>query len=276
MKVRYLSEAALDTLKKSLNDYLPLFAEETNAPLVARLKADLQIETVFRETPYVFPDAPLNPSKASEDELASISSVFLAMKELPNAVAMDERLWAGIAIDLCWDYVRRRWDIAELFEKNDKSAVTKVGEHFFFMHNARRSFTRNAISRLWWLGRLTYDEGLADPFARTRVVAQDLGYIVDLLERNFSNNRRISTEFVDAVEKARDEVRPAGGVILRPELRTLCKYLNMLGGVYILDSLPEGMIYKKIHDKAVAIARKKGDPEPDESKDSEADDDEEV
>lgn len=276
MKVRYLSEAALDTLKKSLKDYLPLFAEETNAPLVARLKADLQIETVFRETPYVFPDAPLNPSKASEDELASISSVFLAMKELPNAVAMDERLWAGIAIDLCWDYVRRRWDIAELFEKNDKSAVTKVGEHFFFMHNARRSFTRNAISRLWWLGRLTYDEGLADPFARTRVVAQDLGYIVDLLERNFSNNRRISAEFVDAVEKARDEVRPAGGVILRPELRTLCKYLNMLGGVYILDSLPEGMIYKKIHDKAVAIARKKGDPEPDESKDSEADDDEEV
>ena len=116
MKVRYLSEAALDTLKKSLKDYLPLFAEETNAPLVARLKADLQTETIFRETPYVFPDAPLSPSKASEDELASISSVFLAMKDLPNAVAMDERLWAGIAIDLCWNYVRRRWDIVELFE----------------------------------------------------------------------------------------------------------------------------------------------------------------
>ena len=276
MKVRYLSEAPLDTIKKSLKDSLPLFAEEPNAPLVARLKADLQTETIFRETPYVFPDAPLSPSKASEDELASISSVFLAMKDLPNAVAIDERLWAGIAIDLCWDYVRRRWDIVELFEKNDKSAVTKVGEHFFFMHNARRSFTRNAISRLWWLGRLTYDEDLADPFRRTRIVAQDLGYIVDLLERNFSNNRRISAEFVDAVETARAEVKPTGGVILRPELRTLCKYLNMLGGVYILDSLPEGMIYRKIHDKAVAIARKKDDPEPDESKDGEVDDDEEV
>ena len=42
----------------------------------------------------------------------------------------------------------------------------------------------------------------------------------------------------------------------------LCKYLNMLGGVYVLDSLPEGMIYSKIHDKAVEIARHKGDPEP--------------
>lgn len=273
MKVRYLTEAALETLKGSFETYLPLFAEETNAPLVKALKTALKTDTVLRETPYVFPDAPLAVSKESADELKNIESVYLAMKGVPNAVAMDERLWAGIAIDLCWDYVRQRWDIAELFARKDASTANKVAEHFFFMHNARRSFTRNAISRLWWLGRLTYDETLEDPFARTRVVAQDLGYIVDLLERNFSNNPRISAEFVDAVEKARAEVAPKGRVIRRPELRILCKYLNMLGGVYILDALPEGMIGKKIHDKAVAVARGKDDPEPQEEKDGAEGDD---
>ena len=262
MKVRYLSEAALDTLMGSFEAYLPLFAEETNTALVKRLKEDLKKDEIFRETPYVFPDQPLRESKASEDELANIAAVYCAMKELPSAVAMDERLWSGIAIDLCWGYVRSRWDIDSLFEAKDGSVSGKVLDHFFYRYGPRRSFTRNAISRLWWLGRLTYDETESDPFRRTRIVAQDLGYVVDLLERNFSNNKRISFEFVDAVEKAREEVGPSGCVILRPELRTLCKYLNMLGGVYILDNLPDGMIFRKIHDKAVAIARHKGDPEP--------------
>ena len=276
MKARYLTENALETLNHSIDTYLPLFKEETNAALVEKLKADLETDTIFRDTKYVFPDAPLSASKASADEMASIEAVFGSMKDLPNAVAMDERLWAGLAIDICWDYVRKRWDIAELFETNDDSVKNKVLDHFFYMQGPRRSFTRNAISRLWWLGRLTYDEGHADPYHRTRVVTADLGYVVDLLERNFSNNPRISAEFVDAVEAARAEVDAAGGVIARPELRILCKYLNMLGGVYILDSLPEGMIFQKIHDKAVEIARHKDDPAPDAAEDEPAGDDDEI
>lgn len=263
MKVRYLSERALNTLKSSLDAYLPYFAEETNASLIAKLKEDLETDEIFRDTNYVFPDEELSSSKESDAELGSIKAVYGVMKDLPSAVAMDERLWAGIAIDLGWKYVRERWDIQSMFAQKDKSLKNKIHEHFFFMHNPRRSFTRNAISRLWWLGSLTYDEkNLEDPYRRTRVVTADLGYVVDLLERNFSNNRRISSEFVDAVEAAREKVKAEGKVILRPELRILCKYLNMLGGVYILDSMPEGKIYQKIYDKALEIARQKGSTAP--------------
>lgn len=263
MKVRYLSERALNTLKSSLDAYLPYFAEETNAALTAKLKEDLETDEIFRDTNYVFPDEELSSSKESDAELGSIKAVYGAMKDLPSAVAMDERLWAGIAIDLGWKYVRERWDIQAMFAQKDKSLKNKIHEHFFFMHNPRRSFTRNAISRLWWLGSLTYDEkNPEDPYRRTRVVTADLGYVVDLLERNFSNNRRISSEFVDAVEAAREKVKDEGKVILRPELRILCKYLNMLGGVYILDSMPEGKIYQKIYDKALEIARRKGSIAP--------------
>lgn len=263
MKVRYLSERALNTLKSSLDAYLPYFAEETNAALIAKLKEDLETDEIFRDTNYVFPDEELSSSKESDAELGSIKAVYGAMKDLPSAVAMDERLWAGIAIDLGWKYVRERWDIQLMFAQKDKSLKNKIHEHFFFMHNPRRSFTRNAISRLWWLGSLTYDEkNPEDQYRRTRVVTADLGYVVDLLERNFSNNRRISSEFVDAVEAAREKVKAEGKVILRPELRILCKYLNMLGGVYILDSMPEGKIYQKIYDKALEIARQKGATAP--------------
>ena len=35
------------------------------------------------------------------------------------------------------------------------------------------------------------------------------------------------------------------------EMAELAKYLNLLGGVYILDCLPYETIYKKIYDKAI-------------------------
>ena len=95
----------------------------------------------------------------------------------------------------------------------------------------------------------------------------------DILDADYTENLK---EIDDAVEAARAEVDAAGGVIARPELRILCKYLNMLGGVYILDSLPEGMIFQKIHDKAVEIARHKDDPAPDAAEDEPAGDDDEI
>lgn len=255
MKVRYISEQALAALKAGWKDFVPLFAEETNQPLIDALAERLNGASVLRETNYVFPDQPLLESKGSADELKNIEAVFDAMKDLPAAVAMDERLWAGIAIDLCWSYIRRRWDIEEMFATQNEAVGTKIAEHVLFMHNPRRSFTRHAISRLWWLGKLTYDETEPDPYRRTRIVTEDLGYVVDLFERNFSNNPNIAWQFVDAVEAAREAVRAEGKVILRGELRTLCKYLNMLGGVYILDAMPNTVIFEKIKTKAIAIAR---------------------
>ena len=53
---------------------------------------------------------------------------------------------------------------------------------------------------------------------------------------------------------------------------TLVKFLK----ANILDSLPEGMIFQKIHDKAIEIARHKDDPVPDTAEDEPAGDDDEI
>lgn len=274
MKVRYISEQALAALKAGWKDFVPFFAEESNQPLLTALSERINGGSVLRETNYIFPDHQLLESKESVDELKNIEAVFDAMKDLPSAVAMDERLWAGIAIDLCWSYVRHRWDIEEMFATHNEAVGTKIAEHVLFMHNPRRSFTRHAISRLWWLGKLTYDETEQDPYRRTRIVTEDLGYVVDLFERNFSNNPNIAWQFVDAVEAAREAVRAEGKVILRSELRTLCKYLNMLGGVYILDAMPNTVIFEKIKAKAIAIARDGRVKAADEPEEEDGDDEE--
>jgi len=255
MKARFLTVEALHNLKTNIEVWGDLFAEPTNDKLFDELEKIMPGKAILKETKWDLPEAQLIPSKASEDELANVRVIYGGMRDVPPAVAMDERLWAGLALGTYWRYVQERWEIREYLARDRKKGIRRAAEHYLFMHNARRSFTRNAISRLWWLGKLTFDEDLSDPYYRTGVVMHDLGYIVDLLERNFSNNPRISREFIDAVEAARKEVAPLGLVILRPELRTLCKYLNTLGGVYVLDMFPPGGISVKIKAKALSIAR---------------------
>ena len=66
------------------------------------------------------------------------------------------------------------------------------------------------------------------------------------MERNTSNSPIIIRAFLDAVLEARNK----GLKIDTNTVADLAKYLNLLGGIYILDCLPA----KKIHDKILAKA----------------------
>ena len=70
-----------------------------------------------------------------------------------------------------------------------------------------------------------------------------------VLERNTSNNPLITRSFLSAVIDARKN----GMRIDTNVVGELAKYLNLLGGVYILDCLPEKNIYEKIYEKAKEI-----------------------
>lgn len=54
-------------------------------------------------------------------------------------------------------------------------------------------------------------------------------------------NAHITRPFVRALLDARKE----GYVIDTSAVKAMTKYLNILGGVYILDSLPESIIFNK-------------------------------
>ena len=243
MKVRFLSDLALATLHGNLKRCTGFFKEPTNSSLLQHLRTLIQ-EEPLKETNYTLPDSiHLDPSKESDKEVEAVRQLYLPLKDLPHAIACDERLWAGLCIDRFWSYTRVRWE----FDK-DVSAG-KINDHFLFMGQSKKAYTRNALARLWWLGDLTYDDGRPNPFEITGFILKDTDYIVNLLERTFSSNRNIFREFVEAVEKARAE----GHSVERQEIRELCKYLNLLGGVYILDALPKGLIFDKIYTKAIAL-----------------------
>lgn len=246
MKIKFFSELALETLRANLKRYQSFFRAETNHEFLNALQEDIG-ENALKESNISFPDnVYLSPESLNGDEVDNVKKIYGNLRDLPRSIASDQRLWAGMCIDRFWSYTRIRWGFDKEF------TARNFRDHFLFMGQSKKAYTRNAISRLWWIGALTYDGTRNDPYEITAFTLKDSDYVVNLLERDFSSNRIIFLEFVDAVEQARKE----GFRVSRMEIRALCKYLNLLGGVYVLDDLPEGMIREKIYQQARSISKK--------------------
>lgn len=241
MKLQFVSYDNIDAIKSNLPVWVNQFKEDSSDWLTTELGNALLSDTKFAEAPDFALD--MSEEKPFMTEAENVKRVYGNLRFLSDSQASDERLWAGLCLGPFWKYVKYRWEI------DKKCTVSNVQQHFLFGFGARRSLTRNAISRLWWIGRLTYDETRTDPWELTKFVCENADYIMHILERNTSNNPTIIRSFLSAIIDARKN----GLQIDTNIVGDLAKYLNLLGGIYILDCLPEKKIYDKIYAKAVEI-----------------------
>lgn len=237
MKLTFLEDDSLFALKSNLTKIYNQFASPDAEWITAYFG-----HSPFVETKYSVEDFTLDMSqdKPFLTEFENVQRVYNRLSFLSASKASDERLWAGLCINHFWKYTQYRWNIIS------NCTIDNVKQHFFFGFGARRSLTRNAIARLWWIGRLTHDPLRVDPYELTRFVCENSDYIMHVLERNTSNSPMITKAFLSALLAAREEGCP----INTDSVGELSKYLNLLGGTYILDFLPEAMVYNKILEKA--------------------------
>lgn len=242
MKIPFVPADTVKTLKTNLSDYAVYFKQSDNKQLQENLQ-----ETLFLDTKYDLPESILHlktdDKRPESTDFENVKIVYDSLKFLTDSQASDERLWAGLCLGPCWSYVQKRWDLKKNCTPNN------IEQHFLFAYAARRSLTRNAIARLWWIGRLTYNQKSAsgNPYEYTEYVCKKSRYIVDFLERNLSNSPEILQEFLRASRDAENN----GAKIDSNRARDLVKYLDVLGGAYLLDAMPKDAIYKKIY--AVAM-----------------------
>jgi len=198
------------------------------------------INTKFQNVNDFTLDMSADKSKSYETEFENVKRVYSNLKFLTDSMAADERLWAGLCIGQFFNYVRYRWDV---------SSVSGVLQHYYFDGPKRRALTRNAISRLWWIGRLTYDEKRANKWELTKFVCSHSDYILHFIERNTSNNLHVMRPFIEAMIEAKKE----GYDLNTDDAGNLAKYLNLLGGMYVLDFMSEEWIKEKIKNKITMI-----------------------
>lgn len=236
MKLRIINEDSLNSLKSNLPSIYKMFSHTDPSEVMLFIG-----DTSFRD--YKEIDnflLSMDSEKPYFTDFENVKRFYQNLRFLSDSQASEERLWVSLGIHNFWEYIQYRWNIKK------KPTFENINQHFFFAYRPRRSFTRNALARLWWIGRLTYDETRDNPFELTEFVCESSDFIMHILERNFSNNLDLIRPLISGLLNARND-----GVNINTNLvGELTKYLNLLGGTYIIDCMDEDVLESKIIQKA--------------------------
>ncbi|RDU23233.1 DUF6339 family protein [Anaerosacchariphilus polymeriproducens] len=236
MKIKYMIEDDLNTLKSNL----PGVFKEVVAPGGISINKMFSREDMIKNTPYEIDEFTLDMSqpkgKESLTDVENIQRVYNHMKFLSDSQASDERIWLAYTFSEFIDYMRYRWTA---------NSVSDLENRYLFGYSVQRSLFRNGIARLWWIGRFTYDLNRLDPYELTKFLCKDQDYIESICGRNIFNNPDVGVATVSALFDAEKN----GKTVNRDVVRNMGKYVNVLAGTYLLDSLSREEIYNKVSKK---------------------------
>lgn len=226
MKIKYFKQSCLEALKANIDGNLRRYQnpgpwlDEFFAGASYYLEADIPgaegLELILPEGGRLY-------------DLENTKRVYSALRHLDRTQATDERLWAFLTHVYYWQYMRSRWPV-----EGKRKPVEYVRERYFFMPRPDWALTRNGMSRLWWYGHVSYDEGRKDPFELTSLLLHTLDITASLLERAFSRNQSITRGVLEALAELRSQGQPIPD---RETFRKAMQHLVLIGGVTVLDSL---------------------------------------
>lgn len=184
------------------------------------------------------PSGELRLRSPDGDDLKDVENTIhlhRALAVLTPLQARDPRLWTRLAHVECWDYMRSRWDI-ERTGKDKEKAQRFVLNRYFVAQNQSRALLRNGLARLWWYGHMTHDPERENPYELTRILLATLDITQQIMERNFGRIESVRTGFLEFLLRNKQKLLGPGDK-KRRYIRQLAIYLNLLGGVTLLDAL---------------------------------------
>ena len=184
-----------------------------------------------------------NQPSATDVENALI--VFDALSGLTPHQASIERMWAYLCHNDHLQYVTARW-LSRRPEKDD-IAIRNVRNHFFAAGN-RALIRDNAISRLWWLGKIAHEVDSENPREFLTILLHRQDVRSALIERpSISMNRRILRAIYQVM---RGHWADGGSLFVRETFRSWMIALNRRGGVVLLDALPKESLGELLREEA--------------------------
>lgn len=237
MRIDFMTDEALIKLRADLHDNLGRYRANDQAYFIDILGS----MDGLKQTRYTCPDFTLDMSAEDprDTDVTNIRRLYGAMRELGPAVASDERLWTAFSHNDFWDYVqyRQRDSINKVFDETEgaKKQDAGIGSSFFFTNGHRRSLFVHCLSRLWWMGYVTYDEEARDPFHLTSLFEGHAFASTAVLfsSSNLTSNKQLGLGVLDSIAKRQE----MGEKIERKHFVAPLRYLNNMGGLVLLDML---------------------------------------
>lgn len=257
MKVYYMKEKALDTLRKDIDAN---FDKYQGAPRwIDQYFVDKEAPKYYFDTGIEVPDYELVIG-GPETDFQNAKILFEAFKGKLNPIqASDLRLWAYLAHAQHWDYMRSRWKIDvpdEDEEKDDgkkpprEKAIERVKNRYFFFNGLSKDYVRHGIARLYWSVYLTYDESNDNPYEYTELLFNKQDVLVNIGERAYGRNKTVALAAMRELKKYPD--------LSREDTRLFFAKLNQAGAITVLDFLSEEQaaeLCKKLMDEVHHIPR---------------------
>ena len=130
MILYYMKKDALEFLKKNINTlYTHYFTDDTCEWIDQEYGAEAF--AVFKEIPD-FELSELSERQTGEVDFENIQKLYLAMKNLSESQAAEERLWAGMCNKVFYSYLRRRWKYDENNISDAEKDASAILSRFFF------------------------------------------------------------------------------------------------------------------------------------------------
>lgn len=169
--------------------------------------------------------------------------VFTWLKKLTPSLAMEERLWAHLTHHVFADYMKARWPA---------DSENAIHRRYLFEGKSFAALSRNGIARLWWAGRLTCDEKRDNPFQLTETLFLRQDIQVSLLERSIGKCGKVRAAVLDFL---RENSHWLSSEAFGRRIQLLLKEVNLLGGVSILDALPESELQSFLKKVGESLAK---------------------
>ena len=184
------------------------------------------------ETSLYIENINLITSSDPQDDLENVKIFYNAYKELSLEEASDARLWTYFSHKPYYDYANKRW------AADGKITERKIRERFFYSQKGTGKL-RNALARLWWYGKATYDSSYDNPYTLTEILLSTQDIAQNIFERNFSRNIGLTKNILKVMHKIKQE---KGRIPKRDEVREFTKSLTRIGAFSVTDLLTENQI----------------------------------
>ena len=240
----YYTTEVVEELRIRIAEHLDwYYAPQGHPPSAASVIGGLRDSTLT--APALAEKLVTEPGLPASTDAENALIVYEALSGLTPHQASIERMWVYLCHCDCPQYAAVRW-LRRRPDKDD-DAVRNVRNHFFAVGN-RALIRDNAVSRLWWLGKIAHDIDPENPREFLKILLHHQDVRSALIERpSVSTNRRVLRGIYAVM---REHWSDGGALFAREAFRSWMIAMNRRGGVVLLDALPEEALGRLLREEA--------------------------
>lgn len=222
MKIKFLSYDTVNRLKNDIGKNLDVYLQGDVSSLIDEGE-------VFESRMEVKDDCPVLDIGDHKGDFENSKKIFKWLNSLDRTLSSDPRLWTFLTHCVFNEYVRKRWSTSV--------SEGSIKDRYFYTGAGLNELNRNAVARLWWGAKRTYDDSMKNPWSRTATLYEYQDIPTAFLERSLGNCPVLLEIALDVIKDNLKHLREFDGAP-STVIQQWARFLNLYAGSVLIDAVP--------------------------------------